>query len=119
MRLRVSQSEAQFLLETLQSRKADIEGVIERKKQLDIEVYRLKHEAMLNPTIFIDPSFKQKNEELQRLQAQAYEMSVLVNVYESLIFKLSIIASGQKRRGRYPSAATRHVWRLESVVSKK
>lgn len=112
MRPRISQLEAQFLLETIQIRKEEIQGLIERKEQLDREVYQLKKEAFYNPMIFINQDFKDKKQELRDLEAQSYRMFLLIGCFDSLSHKLSMLASGEKHRGRYPFRATLHEWQL-------
>lgn len=121
MRPRISQAEAQFLLETLQTRKEEIQALVERKKQLDSEVYRLRQEAKLNSYVFIDKEkgFKDKKQQLQELEALSYRLFCLIGCYDSLINKFSVIASGQKRCGRYKIRATLQKWRMKEIEPKR
>ena len=51
MRPRISQLEAQFILETLLTRKEEIQALVTRREQLSHEVYRLRQELFYDPMV--------------------------------------------------------------------
>lgn len=120
MRPRISIAEAQFLLETMQIRKEEIQGLIERKAQLERELFHLRKEALYHDTYkAIKDGYLDKKEELQQLEALRYKLYTMISCYDSLVAKFQTLASGEKRKGRYKSRATFHHWLLNSLEKKE
>jgi hypothetical protein len=91
-----------------------MQGLMDRKKELDTEVYRLR-KFFLNsdPYGAMKEGFLEKKQELTQLEALSYNVFLRLQVYDSLLAKYSVLANGLKRKGRYPSQCVPYDFTLE------
>jgi hypothetical protein len=89
--------EAKVILECLSARKEEVEALIERKKELDHELWKLR-QFFLNcdPYEAARQGYIEKKKELNDLQSASYALHVRIRVYDSLLAKYETIANGTK-----------------------
>ena len=115
MRPRISQLEAQFILETLLTRKEEIQALVTRREQLSHEVYRLRQELFYDPMVALREGYREKKEELEKLESETMRIHFMLKTYDSLIAKYQLLAEGSKHKGRYKHEATQHLWLISQI----
>ena len=109
MRPRISQQETKFILECLEIKRTETQKLLERYEQLTAEVATLRKTLhMVGPYFAFKEGYKEKKQELDKLEAQRFNLYHRITVFDSLIAKYSNLASGEKHKGRYPNRATAH-----------
>lgn len=98
-RPRLSRIEIEFFLEVLASNKAEVEKKLKRLKELKGEIYRLRKLLEVDPYGAIKQGFRQKKEELKKLESESLNLRHYVTIYEGLCSRFQNLLDG-KQEGR-------------------
>lgn len=110
MRPRISQREAEYILEVLIATQGRLKAKQERLKELDKEVFNLWNRIKVKGIIlFRDSHFKEKKLELEKLKREAFEIYLSLKLHDKLIAKYSAIAKGEPHDGRYKHLSIENV----------
>lgn len=91
MRPRISQREAQYIVEVLLATREQLRAKQERLKQLDKEVCNLRNRIRVEGILlFRDSHFKEKKAELEKLKREAYAVYQCLNLHEKLIASIPL-----------------------------
>jgi hypothetical protein len=110
LRPRISQREAEYILEVLIATQGRLKAKQERLKELDKEVFNLWNRIKVKGIIlFRDSHFKEKKLELEKLKREAFEIYLSLKLHDKLIAKYSAIAKGEPHDGRYKHLSIENV----------
>jgi hypothetical protein len=91
-----------------------MQGLMDRKKELDHQVYELRQFFInCDPHGAMQQGFLEKKQELAQLEALSFNIFTRIEVYDSLLAKYESIANGSKHKGRYPFRCVSSSWMLE------
>ena len=106
MRPRVSQREAQIILDCLEVTRDQLEQKLTRYEQLKKEIPELQRRIRVEGIIlFRDSHFKDKKLELEKLKQEFSAITDFLRIHDKLIKKYKAIAEGCVHRGTYKSAS--------------
>jgi len=101
MRPRISQEEAEYIVDVLLATRKQLEEKQERFKQLRSEMVILRERLLREGYPVIKEGYHEKKQELEKLKREAFDIYLSLNLHEKLIAKYSAIANGEPHDGRY------------------
>jgi len=101
MRPRISQEEAEYIVDVLVATRKQLEEKQERFKQLRSEMVILRERLWREGYPVIKEGYHEKKQELEKLKREVYAVYQCLDLHEKLIAKYSAIANGEPHDGRY------------------
>ena len=102
MRPRISQREANYLVQLLKVTAPYLEQLKQRHENLRLEMWSLKQRLRTEGyTVFKNEHYSEKKQELAKLDREASDVLRMIAIHKRLIAKYSAIAEGVSHRGTY------------------